>query len=53
MKLSIARRYRVGWWLYEHYKGDDGHCFINIAWGHPLVHAWWALSIWLFYRRST
>lgn len=46
MKLSIYRRYRIGWVTWELHRHPAPRCsFISFGVGHPMRHAWWAMII--------
>jgi hypothetical protein len=44
MKLSFYRRYRGSWFSYERQPQ-----YVQIGISNPHKHAWWALSIYLFF----
>lgn len=49
MKVSLYRRQRsarFGHELYNH----DGVTWLNVWWGSPTEHKWWAASVYLFVR---
>ncbi len=46
MKLHVFRRHRsrCGWEWHNH----NGVRFLHVWWGHPRIHKWWAMSVYLY-----
>lgn len=46
---ALVRRNRSGCG-YELYRDRDGSGFLNVYWGSRTHHAWWAMSIYVYFR---
>jgi hypothetical protein len=46
VRVRVERRGRSRrfWWSH-----DKRGRYLNVVWGSPTVHRWWACSLWLFY----
>lgn len=48
-RVLVLRRSRAARFHWEHYR-DARTAYIKIGIAHPRQHAWWAFTLWFYYR---